>query len=323
LKVLTRYFFILLLFLCSVPNYGQENGIKGYWIDGDEVVFSFDADDFNKASKDDSGDLIDFKDLNIKKVVVSGNFNGWSKDEWLMKPVGSGKYELRKKISKFTDEFLWEFKFVINNSYWAEPESDFSNATPAADPYGKNYYTAYNLKLFTAIPDKNGNTSFILPGYHNAKDVVLSGTFNRWDLHYFKMNHTERGWELNLNLKPGIYEYKFIVDGDWMEDPNNTAKIPNEFNGYNSLKNIQKQVTFSLNGYQTAQEVILTGSFDNWDEHKIKMNKKDGAWVRRLKLSAGKYHYKFIVDGEWLVDPVNSVMEYDENGNINSVYIVK
>ena len=303
-------------------SYAQNNGIQGYWIDGDEVVFSFNAKDFLKATNDNSGELVDFKDLDIKTVVVSGNFNNWSKDNWRMKPVENGKYELRKKIEDFQDEFLWEFKFIINNAYWAEPESEISNATPAKDWNGNPYYS-YNLKLFTAVPDKNGNASFLLPGHHNAKDVVLSGTFNRWDENYFKMNHTERGWELTLNLKPGDYEYKFIVDGKWIEDPTNPAKKVNEYDGYNSIIHLKKIVSFKLPNYPNANEVILTGSFVNWNEHKIKMKKTDSGWVSILKLPAGKHHYKFIVDGQWLVDPNNTVKEYDDSGNINSVYMIK
>ena len=32
---------------------------------------------------------------------------------------------------------------------------------------------------------------------------------------------------------------------------------------------------------------------------------------------------KFIVDGEWLVDPNNTVKEYDGEGHVNSVVMVK
>jgi hypothetical protein len=53
------------------------------------------------------------------------------------------------------------------------------------------------------------------------------------------------------------------------------------------------------------------------------MNKTKNGWEYKLKLFGGKYHYKFIVDDNWIVDPENPVKEYDYNGNINSVYIVK
>jgi hypothetical protein len=53
------------------------------------------------------------------------------------------------------------------------------------------------------------------------------------------------------------------------------------------------------------------------------MEKTDAGWIYRIRLSAGKYHYKYIVDGKWIIDPDNSVREYDFHGNINSVKMVK
>ena len=53
------------------------------------------------------------------------------------------------------------------------------------------------------------------------------------------------------------------------------------------------------------------------------MTKIDDCWVYNISLSGGKHHYKFIVDGEWITDPTNSVKEYDDDGNINSVCMVR
>jgi 1,4-alpha-glucan branching enzyme len=207
----------------SSLSFSQNDGVKGYRIDGDDVVFTFDKNDYEKATKDNFGDVIDFDDLDIKNVVVSGEFNNWSKDKWQMTKISDNKYELRKHLSDFTDEFSWEFKFVINNTYWAEPSKNIKNKVDAKDPNGSQLHV-YNLRMFTAKPDENGNSCFKLSGFKNAKKVVLSGTFNRWDEDVFRMNKTTDGWELTLQLKPGDYEYKFIVDGNWMEDPNNPAK---------------------------------------------------------------------------------------------------
>ena len=38
-------------------------------------------------------------------------------------------------------------------------------------------------------------------------------------------NGIENGWELKVQMKPGEYEYRYIVDGHWMEDPSNPDKI--------------------------------------------------------------------------------------------------
>ena len=165
---------------------------------------------------------------------------------------------------------------------------------------------------------------FKLNGHLNAKKVILSGTFNRWDEQAFKMKKTVGGWELTLQLNPGTYEYKFIVDGNWMEDPNNPAKHRNEYDGYNSVVSIKVPHTFTLKGYENAKSVVLAGSFNDWNEHELQMKKTDKGWSFTMLLAGGKHHYKFIVDGRhWVLDPSNSVKEFDGWGNINSVCMIK
>ena len=49
-----------------------------------------------------------------------------------------------------------------------------------------------------------------------AKSVFLAGTFNDWDPLATPMQQTGEGdWTLELPLAPGLYEYKFVVDGEW------------------------------------------------------------------------------------------------------------
>ncbi|MEI9810167.1 MAG: glycogen-binding domain-containing protein [Bacteroidota bacterium] len=46
----------------------------------------------------------------------------------------------------------------------------------------------------------------------------------------------------------------------------------------------------------------------------------DSGWTAQVKLRPGKYWYKFIVDGNWMVDSDNRLNENDGRGNINSVF---
>src|SRR6476620_1311450 len=50
------------------------------------------------------------------------------------------------------------------------------------------------------------------------------------------------------------------------------------------------------------------------------MKKTDSGWIYDVKLSPGKYWYKFIVDGNWTVDNDNQLSENDGLGNVNSVF---
>lgn len=312
---------LFLLAFASQAVFAQKDSIAGYRIDGDYIVFRFNKNDYTAATNHYTEKRVDFKDLNIKEVFVSGKFNDWSQDQWKMTKVSENIFELRKKLTDLGD-FTPEFKFVVNQEYWAEPHDDIPNITPAVSPKGKEYYT-YNLKVMMAYPTKDGNYTFKLKGFSNAKKVILSGSFNKWNEELFAMNKTENGWELTLQLKPNYYEYKFIVDGEWMEDPDSKQKVVNEFGGYNSYIDIKSEVTFTLRRFSNAKKVILAGSFNDWDEESCTMKRTAQGWVYSVKLSTGKYHYKYIVDGKWMIDPDNSVKEYDMHGNINSVKMVK
>jgi hypothetical protein len=68
----------------------------------------------------------------------------------------------------------------------------------------------------------------------------------------------------------------------------------------------------------SAKSVKVSGDFNKWQGNYMRQTGY-GIWVARLELPEGKHHYKFIVDGEWIVDPENRHTETDEMGNSNSV----
>ena len=101
----------------SFIGFTQNTEHKGYRIEGDEVVFTFNKSEYDYLSNDIYHDRLEPSEVYIKQVAVAGEFNDWSRDAWRMKKVSNSVYEFRKKIEDFSDEFDWEFKFVINNHY--------------------------------------------------------------------------------------------------------------------------------------------------------------------------------------------------------------
>lgn len=81
--------------------------------------------------------------------------------------------------------------------------------------------------------------------------------------------------------------------------------------------------TFRLKGYPEAQVVALAGSFNNWNQSQLLFAREGDGWVCRVDLEPGRYTYKFIVDGNWLLDPANPDTQQDEAGNVNNVLEVK
>ena len=69
-----------------------------------------------------------------------------------------------------------------------------------------------------------------------AKQVMLTGNFNNWDPDTHPMKHTGKGvWKKRLTLASNQYEYKFLIDGEWQEDPENDQVCLNCFGTRNNL----------------------------------------------------------------------------------------
>lgn len=71
----------------------------------------------------------------------------------------------------------------------------------------------------------------------DAKDVFVAGDFNEWKTDASsRMEEVLPGvWRKKLNLAAGKYQYRFVRDGEWIEDPNNPKVEKNPFGQQNSL----------------------------------------------------------------------------------------
>ena len=73
-----------------------------------------------------------------------------------------------------------------------------------------------------------------------AKKVSLAGSFNSWDTKVLKAKKDSRGsWEVKVSLKPGKHEYKFFVDGSWLNDPRCTSCVVNSFGTQNCIVEVR------------------------------------------------------------------------------------
>ncbi len=75
---------------------------------------------------------------------------------------------------------------------------------------------------------------------------------------------------------------------------------------------------FSVNPGGGAKKVQLVGDFTDWKPTAM-TRQKDGSFAALVKLKAGTYEYKFIVDGQWRVDPDNGAWALNPFGTLNSV----
>lgn len=234
-----------------------------------------------------------------KKVHLTASFNGWDTKSLPLQKK-DGKWELELYLTEGTHAY----KFKADNKWYLDPDNPIS----LLDEDGiENSYTSVGDTLF-----------FELQGYTQAKQVILTGNFNLWNERELRMQRTATGWQLPYVLAAGAYEYKFIVDGQWLVDPA-AAYTTGSGDFTNGLRIVKPNIRIRLDGYEKAEEVVLAGSFNFWDEYSLKLQRDDKGWYIDYYLAPGKHTYKFKVDGQWIRDPENLLWEENEFGTGNSV----
>jgi len=123
-----------------------------------------------------------------------------------------------------------------------------------------------------------------------------------------KFNRDEKGVVVSLTIQTPI-----LFDGKEVTPRKLILPAPS----------VKGNTTFTLKGHADARVVALAGTFNNWNQSQLLFAREGDEWVCRIDLAPGKYTYKFIVDGNWILDPANHQTEDDERGFTNSLLVVK
>lgn len=92
-----------------------------------------------------------------------------------------------------------------------------------------------------ASPPKAGTPlkqtfTFRAPG---ALSVLLVGDFTDWQKQPIPLQCRGEGlWGVEVELPPGTHHYRFLVDGDWRDDPECTVRVPNAFGSDNCVRQV-------------------------------------------------------------------------------------
>lgn len=74
----------------------------------------------------------------------------------------------------------------------------------------------------------------------DAAEVYVVGDFNNWENGKDKLRKLKSGLhKKSKKLKPGRYEYRFVVDGQWLNDPACNQRCANPFGGENSVLEVR------------------------------------------------------------------------------------
>ena len=133
-----------------------------------------------------------------------------------------------------------------------------------ADSEGKYPVTVTTTRdaQFISVEKSGNQVTFRYKG--SGTNVYLAGSFNNWSTSANKMTKSGGVFSTTVTLSPGVYEYKFVVDGEWITDPYNAL-----VGGYdsNSVAVIGDGNAPSDNG---KVKVVLhfyrsSGSYTGWD----------------------------------------------------------
>lgn len=251
------------------------------------VQFGRNKIQFSNISEDKDGlTLIELKGhTDAQKVMISGNFNQWSVMQNPMRKTSQG-WEIKLPLPYGKTLY----KFVIDGK-WVHDQMNSQ-----IEPNGTNGFNSVYFRT---------NHTFSLPGFESAKAVNLAGSFNNWNPTEISMIKKGNGWHLPVYLQEGSHTYKFIVDGNWILDPLNENARHDGMGNTNSVINLGHQTNFSLQGFPNARKVMVCGTFNNWNQEEIAMQKNSGVWEASYVIPRGNHEYKFVVDGKWITDPHN------------------
>lgn len=166
-----------------------------------------------------------FRAPDAHSVHLAGSFNNWldnvqgrisGQERWKMQKTEQGDWQITVTLPPGRHEF----KYVIN-----EGERWETDPTQPLAPNGNSL-----------IEVGRSGVEFLLDE-PTATAVFVAGEFNNWSTTAHPMTKDPSGkWRATIPLKPGRYQYKFVVDGNWKPDPNNPETAPDGFGGVNSVK---------------------------------------------------------------------------------------
>ena len=193
-----------------------------------------------------------------REVNLAGEFNNWL-------GTASGN-RLDPKIDAMKDldgDGIWEitlplppgryqYKYVIDQVDW---QADPSNPETTDDGYGgKNSilvvppqlpytydeaYVSYSLNTSSRV-SRTYDYTFSLAGHADAKTVYVTGDWSNWEADANPLTLGGDGkWTATVKLSEGEHLYKFVVDGQWLADPDNSESRDDGYGGKNSVANVR------------------------------------------------------------------------------------
>ncbi len=218
---------------------------------------------------------------------------------------------------------------VLSCEKEAEPILEFSDES--LQKYEERLLKYYYITEIGAPKIVEDGILFTFADDHEHRSVELSGDFLDWriTIPLIKGRYGVYYYLYQEPIKAGHHAYRYRVDDLWINDPLQTNKLfdaQNQELSYfevekdilyyraNPLYNDDYTVTFFYKDAD-ATEVNFALNKDGFDSYRYPMQKdEDDIWSITLDLEPGPHYYNFVVDGQWIIDPVNyNIVRSDKN----------
>jgi len=299
---------LCLLFFFTIQLHAQPP-VRSYVVKNGKMFIAL-GKDLQKNSLDSFIRKYELYDLDLKHFMVTGIADSLHKLGWKV-DVNNNEICVISKPLFSADNINDPGEKIIFTQKNAD-EKRFPNA-------GGQVHFGYNrFKNKPAFAVSDSLVTFFIRGNTNAKHVNLAGSFNDWQPAGLNMIRTDSGWICRLKLGAGKYWYKFIIDGNWTTDRDN-SNTENDGMGNDNSVYYKTNYNFNLDGYTNAKKVYLSGSFNGWKESELLMQRTTNGWTMPVYLSEGTHTYRFIADGNWFTDPANPNKLPNEFNDYNSM----
>jgi 1,4-alpha-glucan branching enzyme len=95
---------------------------------------------------------------------------------------------------------------------------------------------AKRTNLKNSSDDRRQTFAFTAP---DALSVLLAGDFTQWQAQAIPMTKDPEGvWKTTVALPPGTHHYRFIVDGEWRDDPECMLRVANPYGTQDTVRQI-------------------------------------------------------------------------------------
>lgn len=87
-------------------------------------------------------------------------------------------------------------------------------------------------------PTNGGNQTFSFSA-PAALSVQLVGDFTHWQQRPINLHKGSDGlWRTTVELTAGTHRYRFLVDGQWRDDPECAVRVPNPFGSHDAVRKV-------------------------------------------------------------------------------------